>query len=222
MLVVFSPIFKTGAKKNRSRFRSSIKLGTTTFAWLKNALSGLRQFWGTESPLKMTKNAFYFTLKALSVLEVFKFLVIFLDFLVIYKNGLIRKIRLILKLKTSQPGKQTITIRSSLIYNTSARHERNEWDTSATQAARVRLEPHECDTSATRALHKRHECDTIATQTTRVRQDWISLILIMTRVKTYFHTPTFTIWQVKDYKETNNFILRTTFWKCLVPIPKCV
>ena len=175
MLVVFSPIFKTGAKKNRSQFRSSIKLGTTTFAWLKNALSGLRQFWGTESPLKMTKNAFYFTLKALSVLEVFKFLVIFLDFLVIYKNGLIRKIRLILKLKTSQPGKQTITIRSSLIYNTSARHERNEWDTSATQAARaqhewdlshtsatqVRHERYTNDTSATRLLHKRHEYDRI-------------------------------------------------------------
>ena len=23
------------------------------------------------------------------------------------------------------------------------------------------------------------------------------------------------------HKERNNFILRTTFWKCLVPIPKC-
>ena len=33
-----------------------------------------------------------------------------LDFLIKYKNGLIRKIRLISKLMTSQPGKQTITI----------------------------------------------------------------------------------------------------------------
>ena len=26
---------------------------------------------------------------------------------------------------------------------------------------------------------------------------------------------------MKDYKEKNNFILRTTFRKCLVPMPKC-
>ena len=32
----------------------------------KGALSGLRQFLATESPLKMMKNAFYFTSKALS------------------------------------------------------------------------------------------------------------------------------------------------------------
>ena len=35
-------------------------------------------------------------------------------------------------------------------------------------------------------------------------------------MKTYFHTPIFTISQVKDYKEKNNFILRTTFCKCLI------
>ena len=38
----------------------------------KGALSGLRQFLATESPLKMMKNAFYFTLKALFVLKIFK------------------------------------------------------------------------------------------------------------------------------------------------------
>ena len=27
---------------------------------------------------------------------------------------------------------------------------------------------------------------------------------------------------MKDYKEKNNLILRTNFWKCLVPMPKCV
>ena len=37
---------------------------------LKGALSGLRQFVATESPLKMIKNAFYFTLKSLFVLEI--------------------------------------------------------------------------------------------------------------------------------------------------------
>ena len=41
---------------------------------LKGALSGLRYFLETESPLKMMKNAFYFTLKALFVLKTFKFL----------------------------------------------------------------------------------------------------------------------------------------------------
>ena len=37
----------------------------------KGALSYLRQFLATESPLKMMKNAFYFTLKALFVLKLF-------------------------------------------------------------------------------------------------------------------------------------------------------
>ena len=40
----------------------------------KDALSGLRQFLATESPLKLMKNAFYFTLKALFVLKIVKFL----------------------------------------------------------------------------------------------------------------------------------------------------
>ena len=64
---------------------------------LKGALSGLRQFLATESFLKMMKNAFYFALKALVVLKIFKFLSC-------RKNGLIRKIKLSLKFMTSQPG----------------------------------------------------------------------------------------------------------------------
>ena len=40
----------------------------------KDKLSGLRQFLATGSPLKKMKNAFYFTLKALFVLKIFKFL----------------------------------------------------------------------------------------------------------------------------------------------------
>ena len=40
----------------------------------KGAFSGLRQFLATESPLKMMKNAFYFTSKAPFVLQIFKFL----------------------------------------------------------------------------------------------------------------------------------------------------
>ena len=41
---------------------------------IKNALSGLRKFLATESPLKMMKNVFYFISKALFVLKIFKFL----------------------------------------------------------------------------------------------------------------------------------------------------
>ena len=41
---------------------------------VKGVLSGLRQYLATENPLKMMKNAFYFTLKALSVLKIIKFL----------------------------------------------------------------------------------------------------------------------------------------------------
>ena len=43
-------------------------------------------FTSVESPLKMMKNAFYFILKALFVLKIFKFLSC-------RKNGLFRKIR---------------------------------------------------------------------------------------------------------------------------------
>ena len=59
------------------------------------ALSDLRQFLAIETPLRMMKNAFYFTLKSLFVLKIFKFLS---WLLVIYKNGLIRKISLIVKI----------------------------------------------------------------------------------------------------------------------------
>ena len=40
----------------------------------EGAVSGRRQFLATESPLKTIKNAFYFTLKALFALKIFKFL----------------------------------------------------------------------------------------------------------------------------------------------------
>ena len=50
------------------------------------------------------KDAFYFILDALFVLKIFKM------FLVMWEFGLIKKLRLISKFMTSQPGKQTITI----------------------------------------------------------------------------------------------------------------
>ena len=48
------------------------------------------------------KNALYFILKALFVLKIFNFFV--LTFWACGKNSLIRKIRLISKFMTSQPG----------------------------------------------------------------------------------------------------------------------
>ena len=75
---------------------------------LKEALSGLIQFLAFESPLKMMKNIFfYFTLKARFVLMIFKFL---FWLLVMQKNALMRKLKLILKFMTSQPISQTIAI----------------------------------------------------------------------------------------------------------------
>ena len=58
-------------KKNQKCTTLSRKACRPNF---KGALSGLRQFLATESPLKMMKNAFYFTSKALFVLKIFKFL----------------------------------------------------------------------------------------------------------------------------------------------------
>ena len=45
-----------------------------TFLLFKGVLSALRQFLAAESHLKMMKNAFHFTSKALFVLKIFKFL----------------------------------------------------------------------------------------------------------------------------------------------------
>ena len=74
---------------------------------MSSSFSGFRKFLATESPLKIKKNAFYFTLKALFVLKILKFLS---WLLVLQKNGLIRKMRLTSKFMTSQPWKQRIAI----------------------------------------------------------------------------------------------------------------
>ena len=54
-------------------------------------------------------NGFYFTLKSLIVLKVFIYIFV-LTYSSCKKNGLIKKIRLISKFKTSQPRKLTITM----------------------------------------------------------------------------------------------------------------
>ena len=87
---------------------------------------------------------------------------------------------------------------------------------------------HECQTRATRVRHERHKYGTIVTRGTQVRYEGDSSgecdtnSTIAARVKTYFHTLTLGIWQMKDCRESTNFTLRTTFWKCLIPMPKCV
>ena len=64
--------------------------------------------------------------------------------------------------------------------------------------------------------------DTSDKSATQVRHEWEILIFITARIKTYFQTPILAIWQMKHYEERNNFILRTTFEKCLIPMPKCI
>ena len=77
------------------------KLCNLSLIKVKSALSGLRQFLATENPFKMMKNAFYFTLKALFVFKIFKFL-FWLS--VMWKTSLIRKISLISKFMTLRSG----------------------------------------------------------------------------------------------------------------------
>ena len=78
--------------------------------WKNNITAGLppsKKFcfiYYNERPLKMMKNAFYFILKALFFLKIFKVFV--LTFWSCRKNGLIRKKRLISKFMASQSGQQ--------------------------------------------------------------------------------------------------------------------
>ena len=65
-----------------------------------------------KSPLKMMKKDFYF----ISVFMRFslpRYFNVFLDFLFMQKNGLIRKIKLLSKLVSSQPEKRKIAIHVS-------------------------------------------------------------------------------------------------------------
>ena len=94
-------------------------------------------------------------------------------------------------------------------------------DTSATRTTRVR---HECDMNAKRMARLRHECYTSDTSVTPVKNfDFCNNKSEnkFSRENIFSH-PILAIWQMKDYKERNNFILTTTFWKCIVPMPKCI
>ena len=54
--------------------QETVDLVAFTEEIVKGALSGLRQFLATESPLKIMKNDFFFILKAFFVFKIFKFL----------------------------------------------------------------------------------------------------------------------------------------------------
>ena len=71
---------------------------------IKGALSGQRQFLANESPLKMIKILFILSQKLISFS---RYLSCCLDILLMYRNGCIKKIRLISNFMTSQPGQQT-------------------------------------------------------------------------------------------------------------------
>ena len=56
-------------------FLENKKLAVSSYSWsIDVTLLGLRQFLATESTLHMMKNVFYFTLKALFILKMFKIL----------------------------------------------------------------------------------------------------------------------------------------------------
>ena len=121
---------------------------------------------------------------------------------------------------------------SSLFYKTSVSHECHECHTSNASAIRVQHEQHKCDTSGTRITQVWHQCYTTNMRATRVRNEcytndtsatWLkNLNFDSEAFENIFYTTILAIWLMKDYKETNNFILRTTFWKCIVPMRKSV
>ena len=68
----FKPKIKSWVTNKCARQLRKKYLGNVDL--IKGALSDLRQFLAIENPLKMIKNAFYFTSKALFVLKIFDFL----------------------------------------------------------------------------------------------------------------------------------------------------
>ena len=95
---------------------------------------------------------------------------------------------------------------SSIPYNTSARHKQHERNTRNTSVTRLWHKWDSYNRNVAWVLHERRECDTSQK----------SLILVTAWVKTYFYTPILAIWQMKYCKKSNNFLLRTILWKCLV------
>ena len=90
-----------------SKLSSTNKRKQFYLGFLKDPLSGLREFLTIESPLKLMENAFISPQKLFSFSRNLDFC---LDYSVMQQNNLIRKIRLISNSMASQSGKQTIVI----------------------------------------------------------------------------------------------------------------
>ena len=71
-LISFSTVYDFDDQEDQLGMLNKLVLncieGYAPLRRVKTPIPGLRQFLATESPLKMKENAFYFTLKALSVL----------------------------------------------------------------------------------------------------------------------------------------------------------
>ena len=88
------------------------------------------------------------------------------------------------------------------------------------------------DTSETNATRVRHDCDMREAGATQMGLDCDKNGKIATQVKNFdfdyktseniFSHPIFARWKMEDGKERINFILRHTFWKCFIPMPKCI
>ena len=70
---LFLTILAYSLSNMTSKFSYSLKCANISPVF-KGALLDLRKFLVTQSPLKMTKNSFYFVLKAPLLLKIFKFL----------------------------------------------------------------------------------------------------------------------------------------------------
>ena len=99
---------KIWRSQRKVRTENNAKTGKIIF-WcnFKGALTALRQFLATENPLKRWKMLFISPQKLFLFSRYLSFC---LDFLVNYRNNLIKKIRSISNFMTSQPGYQTLVI----------------------------------------------------------------------------------------------------------------
>ena len=95
-------------------------------------------------------------------------------------------------------------------------------DTSETITKRATRARHEWDKSKSSATEVRHKCytnDTTAAQVNNFEFYNDTNKNIISHAYIYFMAK---IKEIKDHKDKNNFIVRTTFWKCFVPMPKSV
>ena len=103
---------------------------------------------------------------------------------------------------------------SSLICNTSTRHERHECVASK---KRVRHERQECDTSATWVLQERHECDMSAARTT-----WMKKFDCDSGTSKNIFLHHYIYYMTTERIQGEKQIQWSTFLKCLASMLKCV